>query len=192
MVLERADDGRFDADRRIPTVEDQRNAVSEIFGDAGRTGRTDASRRIGAGRRDRPVERVRELCENAARGAKRDRVEPRTGERVDRARRNERTDDRQRPGPEGLCEMAGERREIGQPLCHGDTRHMADERVEARPAFGGEDPGDGLAMGGIGGEPINGFRRDRDRLALPKISEGLGKAFRRLGGDHTHSRLASA
>ena len=42
---------------------------------------------------------------------------------------------------------------------------MGDQRVEARPALGLEDAGDGRAIGGVAGQPVDGLGRDRDDLA---------------------------
>ena len=42
---------------------------------------------------------------------------------------------------------------------------MGDQRIEARPAFGLEDAGDGLAIGRVAGEAVDGLGRDRDDFA---------------------------
>ena len=42
---------------------------------------------------------------------------------------------------------------------------MGDQRVEARPALGFEDARHADAVGGVAGQPVDGFRRDGDDIA---------------------------
>jgi len=55
---------------------------------------------------------------------------------------------------------------------------MDDQRIEARPAFGGEDLGHRFVLGRIGAQPINGLGREGDQLAL---DQGLGSMGNGLG-----------
>jgi hypothetical protein len=50
---------------------------------------------------------------------------------------------------------------------------MHDERIEARPALGGEDRGDRAVAGGIAAEAIDGLGRERDQLALAQGAGGV-------------------
>jgi len=51
---------------------------------------------------------------------------------------------------------------------------MGDERIEARPLLGGEEPRDGGGVGGVGGEAIDGFGRQDGQIAG---SQRLGRAI---------------
>ena len=49
---------------------------------------------------------------------------------------------------------------------------MGDQRVEARPALGLEDPGDGQRIAGVGGQAIDGLGRKGDELSRLKREGG--------------------
>ncbi len=91
----------------------------------------------------------------------------------------ERHDQSQRPWPEflgqSLCTLV-EDAVAGRHLQAGD---VADERVEAWPLLGGKDFGHGLAVGGVGGQAIDGLRRQRHKLSgaqhLRRLRDGSGK-----------------
>ena len=65
-----------------------------------------------------------------------------------------------------------------------DAADMGDQRIEARPALGGIEPGDGLAIAGIGAEPIDGLGRERDQPAGGKAGGG-GRDRRRVSAFST-------
>lgn len=69
---------------------------------------------------------------------------------------------------------------------------MGDQRIEARPPLGFEDARHADAVGGVAGEPVDGFRRDGDDIAGLKQSQ---RPLQRLadGKYLSHSRhLADA
>ena len=79
-----------------------------------------------------------------------------------------RYDNRQGPGPEFLDKPVGARIEHAIAPGHRNPGDVANERIEARTALGREDAGDRLAVGRVGGEPIDGLGRQRDQRAVPK------------------------
>ncbi len=60
-----------------------------------------------------------------------------------------RQDERQRSGPEFFRQPIGAAIEMNQGPGCGRGGDVDDQRVECRPALGGEDRGDGLAVGGV-------------------------------------------
>ena len=60
---------------------------------------------------------------------------------------------------------------------------MDDQRVEARPALGGVDARDRLAVGGVGGEAVDGLGRHRDQLAGADQPRRLGDRLGAVGQD---------
>ena len=50
---------------------------------------------------------------------------------------------------------------------------MGDQRVEARPALGLEDGGDGGGIAGVGGEAVDRLGRQDDEAAGPERFSGL-------------------
>ena len=80
--------------------------------------------------------------------------------------------------------------------CGLDVRHMRDQRIESRAALGGVETGDGLAIAGIGAEPVDGLGRKRDQPTggqagcrrLDRLRDLLG-GFLSLGFHHPRSRL---
>ena len=53
----------------------------------------------------------------------------------------------------------------------GDVR---DQRIERRPALGGVEPRDRLAVGRVGAEPVDRLGRERDQPAGREAARGLG------------------
>jgi hypothetical protein len=53
---------------------------------------------------------------------------------------------------------------------------VADQRVEMRAALGGEDGGDGAAVGGVGAQAIDGFGAEGDEAAGAEQRRGVGDA----------------
>ncbi len=52
---------------------------------------------------------------------------------------------------------------------------MGDQRIEGGPALGLIEPGDGLWIGGVGAEPIDGLGWEPDQPARRKNSRGGGR-----------------
>ena len=94
----------------------------------------------------------------------------------------ERRDDGQRARPEAAAERQGALVEIGDRLGRFQVGDVGDQRVEARPALGGENPRHGLTVGGVGGEPVDRLGRQDDQGALAERRGSLGGAGH-LSGD---------
>ena len=63
---------------------------------------------------------------------------------------------------------------------------MHDQRVEARPALGGEDRGDGTLVRRIAAEPIHGLGRERDEPPGAQQRGGAGDRRRAGWGNVSH------
>ena len=100
-----------------------------------------------------------------------DAVQPGAGQVADLLAVADRSHDGQGPGPEGFGQGAGGGVEDGDGLSRRRVGHMGDQRVEARPALGLEDRGDGGGVGGVGGQAIDGFGRQHDEASL---TQGVG------------------
>ena len=114
----------------------------------------------------RPKAAQQVLRHRVVRHPQRDAVEPGGGEVGDRAAGSLRHDQRQRARPECLREPLGGSVESAQCARCRHVRDMRDQWVEGRPAFRLVKPGNGLAVGGIGAEPVDGFGRKRHKTAL--------------------------
>ena len=90
---------------------------------------------------------------------------------------------RQRARPEGFGELlatAGRKRRSRSAMAiAGDMR---DQRIEARPAFRLEDARDGLAVGRVAGEAVDGLGRDRDDLDRLRAAPMRAPSPRRSSG----------
>ena len=57
-----------------------------------------------------------------------------------------------------------------------EIRYMHDQRIEMRAPFGCEYAGDGLAIGRVGAQPVDGFGRESDKMAganvLTRVTQG--------------------
>ena len=85
--------------------------------------------------------------------------------------------ERQRPRPErsrqlfgGVGEDAGGARGV-------DVGDVGDQRIESRPPLGRIEPRNGLAVTGIGAQPVDRFGRERDQPAGRKAAR---RGFDRL------------
>jgi hypothetical protein len=172
------DDGRFEAVRGRSAVDDQRDAAAEAGEDVGGAGRADPAAGIGGRGGERPAGGFYEGAHRRVIGrADRDRAEARGDQRGDPRAAAQRQDQRQRARP-----MAPGKRdrlvvESGDFRCLGDVADMDDQRIEARPALGLVDPRDCLAIGGVGGEAVDGFGRHRHGLPGGDQPRGLGDRF---------------
>ena len=78
---------------------------------------------------------------------------------------------------------------IGDDVSEGSvsTREMADQRVEIGAGFGRENRGDGVRVGGVRTQPIDGFGGEGDELARAEqragASDAVGVVGQRSGGD---------
>ena len=156
--------------------------VAEIGCDGLARGRADAAGGVGAGRGKRAAEPRDQLGAEALRHAQRDRVEAGGDQRMDGRARCERQHQRQRARPERLGKLSRQRIEDGDPLGHRQRRDMGDQRIEARPALGLEDAGDGLAIGGVAGKAVDGLGRDGDDVAGLEQRQRALPSHRRSSG----------
>ena len=69
---------------------------------------------------------------------------------------------------------------------------MHDQWVEARPALGGEDSGDGALVGRVGAEAVDRLGRERDELAAAQQRGGAVDCLESGGDDPFHRATLSA
>ena len=178
-----------------PGVEHQRDAVAELLDDMLGAGRAEPAGAVGRGRGERAAERLDHRVRRPARRAERDRRKPGNRQRMDRRIGRERHHERQRTGPEFLRQPLGASIDLAVAPRHIDVSHMTDQRVEARPPFGGEDARHRLAVRGIGGEAVDRLRRQRDQLAARQRRGGIADGRARIccGQDEmAHARVSPA
>ncbi len=186
--------GGFDADLAGAAIEDHRHVLGQLaafhmLGDMARRGRADAPRWIGAGRRHRAAGRLEQFESDRMIGdAHRQTVEPGRGQQRHRAVLAARQHQSQRAGPNGVREALGAFVEIDQAGGLLDGRHMDDQRVEARPALGGEDRGHRPVVGGIAAQPIDGLGGEGDQPAGAQQLGARGDVFG-SGGNNRHRRV---
>ena len=185
------EDRRFDADRRRAAIDHQQYAAREIARYGLRCRAGDAAGAIGAGGGERPAECCNQAGAEAERHAQRDRLQAGRDQIVDRRAIGQRQYQRQRAWPEPLGQCARQRIEPRQPRGHGKVRDMRDQRIEARPALGLEDLRHSRAVGGIGGEAINGLGRDGDQLTALEQRQGRVEGLA-LDDDVGHRPLTTA
>ena len=81
---------------------------------------------------------------------------------------------RQRAGPEVLGELLRVRRHRERPaLQRARMIDVHDHRMGRRAALQREDLGDGVGVLGVGAEPVDGFGRKRDELAVAQRHDRL-------------------
>ena len=73
-----------------------------------------------------------------------------------------------------IIQAAREGRQRGEAFGGRDIEHMHDQRIEARPALGLEDAGDGLALRGVRAQPVDGLGGKGDQTAGGEVARGLG------------------
>ena len=95
-----------------------------------------------------------------------------------------RQDQRQRAGPE-RGERSGQRRELGDGFGHREIGAVDDQRIEARAALGLVDLEDGVGIGGVGAEAVDGLGGERDDAAGTQDC-GEVRDFARLCADVLH------
>ncbi len=71
----------------------------------------------------------------------------------------------------------------GDAFCGGQVGDMHDQGIVAGPSLGGIDRSHGHVIGGVGGQPVDRFRRQRDKPALPEQGRGAGMACGGIGQD---------
>ncbi len=117
-------------------------------------------------------------------------VEPGADQQGQAAIRGPRQDQGQRPRPEAAGEETRIIVENTYAFGHGGVGDMHDQRVVCRPALGLEDARHGLAVAGIGAQPVDGFGRERDQPAGHEAARrGLDRLV--LGRQNACSGLGS-
>ena len=99
------------------------------------------------------------------RGADGHGVQSRPGEVAHRSAPGRRRDQGQGAGPEGFRQAYGPFVQARQRPGAGEVSHVGDQGIEPRPALGLEQSGHGQRIAGVGGEPIDRFRRQEHQLA---------------------------
>ena len=93
---------------------------------------------------------------------------------------------RVRAGPmllgQGPCAVV----ENAEVLGGGEIGNVDDQGIEAGPTLGRVDARDGVGVGSVGGEAVDGLGRHRDRLAGEHEPRGLGD---RLGTERKRARV---
>jgi hypothetical protein len=177
--------GGFNTDRRRSPIQNDRNFAAKICLDSLRRGWRNPAGRIGRRRGKRRPEQPDQFLRRTFRTAQSDSLQPRRNEACDLRSRLQRQDQCQRPGPECLGQLSGQRVELREFICHADARNMNNQRVERRSALGLIYRSHSLAVGGISGKPIHRFRRRSDKPAAAQmrcrplqIVLSAGKQFR--------------
>ena len=172
-LADAGDDGRLDADRARAAIDDQIDAAAQVGEHVRGAGRRDVAGAIGRWRHHRPAEGARAMRappDAPARAPRRCRARP-VARSATRAIRLLWQHQRQRPRPERRRQPFGGGVEDARARARGvDVGDMGDQRIEGRPALGRIEPGDGLAVAGVGAEPVDGLGRKRDQPAGGKAA----------------------
>ena len=158
--------------------------LAELRRDMRRGGWAHPARAVGARRGDgQRCRRQQGAGDRMGRCPERDRIEPGADQIGDAASRPLVQHERQRARPERLgerpCHVVHHRIALGRL----ESRHMHDQRVEARPLLGGEHLGDGARVERIGAEPVDRLGRKSDDLAASQRLRGLPNGLRRGWND---------
>jgi hypothetical protein len=113
-----------------------------------------------------------------------DAVQPRPGQVADPFPVPDRRDQRQGAGPEGLGQAPRGGVQNGDRFGLGGVGDVGDQGVEARPALGLEDGGDGAGVPGVGGQAVDRLGRHDDQPPRRQGRRGLGDG----DGDGGHGR----
>ena len=159
----------FDADRSGPAVQDQPDPVAEIGCDVRGGRRAHPARHVGRGSRQRSAEGGDQIPGEAGRHPQPHGFQPGRRQRMDRASRRQRQDERQRPRPEFFRQPPRRVVQDRELLGHGDGGHVADQRVEPGTALDLVNAGDGLRVGGVGGQAVHRLGRHGDRHAAGEL-----------------------
>ena len=100
-------------------------------------------------------------------------------------------DERQRPRPEALCQSPCKGGDMGELFSFSDARHVDNERIKSRTAFGFENARHGLPIGGIGTEAINRLCWKRDEFAATQCRCGRLQCVWAWGDDRHNFRHSS-
>ncbi|MEA3042375.1 MAG: hypothetical protein QOH47_213 [Sphingomonadales bacterium] len=164
-AVRQRDDGRFQAMGSGAAVDDQRYAPAEAGEDVGGAGRADPAADIGGRSGERPAGGFNEGAHRRMSGrADCHGGQARGDECGDSRAAAQRQNQRQRARPVAIGERGRLVVETGDLGRLTDIAHMDDQRIEARPPLGLVDPRDGLAVGRVGGEAVDGLGRHRHRL----------------------------
>ena len=136
----------------------------------------DAARRVGRRRGQRPAKGAQQgLGHGMGRDAQRNRGQARRHKIGQAGPCAQRQHQGQRPRPERGGQRFGPCIEICQPARRGHIWQMHDQRVEARPPLGLENPRHGKIRPRVAAKAIDRFGREGDKTALPQKVCGLRK-----------------
>ncbi len=110
--------------------------------------------------------------------------QPGAGQRRDGAVRSPAQNQCQRAGPECSGQSRGTLVRFDDGKGALGIGKVRDQRVKAWPTFGGIDPGDSLALGGIRAQAVDGLRRKRHERTIAQQRLGEFQAFRGFGSQH--------
>ena len=172
---------------RRAAIENHGDLVPKIGIDVSGGGRADVARYVGGWRCNRQAGCLKQgMCNRMTGHADADSVE--TG--ADQLRKSRFgppwKHQRQRPRPERRRQAPCLRCEPGDTLSRRRIGDVDDQRVEPRPALRFEDLRHRAAVGGVGAEPVDGLRRERDQPPGFKLqSSARNRGLARLDDGHT-------
>ena len=171
------DDGGFHPHFSRAPIKDRFDAPRQIRRHMVGAGGAHPSRAIGRGGRHGLAQGSQQGQGDGVGGhAQPDGVEPRSGQRRDRAGGRHWDNERQRPRPEGLRQSAGLGVEDPFALGRLQVHYMGDERVERGSPLGRVDARHRLATGGVRAQPVDRLGGKGDEPASGEHARGLAQA----------------
>ena len=166
------DDRRLDTDLAGAGIDDEVDAAAQIGEHVRGACRRNVAGAVGRGRNDRSAEGGEQCVRDRMRGhAHRDGVEPGQCKIGDAAIRLLRQHERQRSRPERSRQpFGGVGEDAGDAGARIDAGDVGDQRIEGRPPLGRIEARNGLAVTGIGAQPVDGLGRERDQPAGGKAA----------------------
>ena len=180
-LAEAGDDGGFDADRRRAAIDDEIDAAAQIGEHVRGRGRRDMAGAVGRRRDHRPAE-CREDVAAPPRGRG-----TRTAMLSSPAVASSATGQPAAlgstsvsgPGQNAAASRAASASKRASARAAATIGDVGDQRIEGRPALGRVEPRHGLAVGGVGAEPVDRLGRKRDEAAGREAARRLARSRRR-------------
>ncbi len=174
--------GRFHADRARPAIHHRGDAPAQPVQHVVRRGGGDAARAVGRRRRDRAADRRSRASATGCAGTRTASVSspaPASSATGQVTRRGS----TMVSGPGQNAAASARRRRCGDVAERGvGVRVVADQRVEVRPALGGEHGGDGAVGGGVRPQAVDRLGREGDQLTGQQQGRGLRVARSQTAG----------
>ena len=182
LFVGEAENRRFQPDPAGTAVQDEVDPRAQACRHMGGGSRAEAAGGIGAGGGHRPVHRLEQRPrDRMGRKPQGEALEAGAAETRDPAFRPAGQHQGQRARPEARRQglrTAVEHRLRRRRL---DLGQVHDQGVEARPRLGGEDPGDGPLLGGVGPQAVDRLGRKGDEAAGGEALDSLGDGRRLVG-----------